>query len=120
MITPNNISQPLFILATQKLHTFVLMNKQQIIESIKAEKPYLQKHFGVEEIALFGSYARGEEKTDSDVDILVSISKPSYSLLMGLYAYLEKKLNTKIDIIRKGPHVSERFLMNINKDLIYV
>lgn len=96
------------------------MNKQIIIEFIKAEKPYLQKQFGVEEIALFGSYARGEEKSDSDVDILVSLKKPSYSLLMGLYAYLEGKLNMKIDIIRKGPHVSERFLKFINKDLIYV
>jgi hypothetical protein len=96
------------------------MNKQTIIATIKAEKPFLQEHFGVEEIALFGSYSRGEETIGSDVDILVSIKKPSYSLLMGLYAYLEKKLNTKIDILRKGPHVSERFLNHINKDLIYV
>lgn len=96
------------------------MNKDSIIEFIKAEKPYLQKQFGVEEIALFGSYARGEEKSGSDVDILVSLNRPSYSLLMGLYAYLERKLNLKIDIIRKGPHVSERFLKYINKDLIYV
>ena len=96
------------------------MNKQTIIATIKAEKPFLQEHFGVEEIALFGSYSRGEETTGSDVDILVCIKKPSYSLLMGLYAYLEKKLNTKIDILRKGPHVSERFLNHISKDLIYV
>jgi predicted nucleotidyltransferase len=96
------------------------MNKQSIIASIKAEKSYLREHFGVEEIALFGSYARGEENADSDVDILVSIKKPSYSLLMGLYAYLEKRLNKKIDLLRKGPHVSERFLTQINKDLIYV
>lgn len=96
------------------------MNKKSIIESIVAEKPYLQEHFGVEEIALFGSYARGEENADSDIDILVSVKKPSYSLLIGLYSYLEKRLNKKIDLLRKGPHVSERFLKQINKDLIYV
>lgn len=96
------------------------MNKQQIIASIQAEKNYLQEEFGVEEIALFGSYARGDEKADSDIDILVSLKKTSYSLLMGLYVYLEKKLNAKIDIIRKGPHVSDRFLKHIDKDLIYV
>lgn len=95
------------------------MNKQTIIACITAEKPYLKEHFGVEEIALFGSYARGEEKKDSDVDILVSLKKPSYSLLMGLYVYLEKKLNSKIDITRKGPHISERFFKHISKDLIY-
>ncbi len=96
------------------------MNTRNIIESIKSEKPYLKKQFGVEEIALFGSYARGESNADSDVDILVSLNKPSYSLLMGLYDYLEKKLNMKVDITRKGPHISERFLKNISKDIIYV
>ena len=96
------------------------MDKRTIIECIKAEKPYLQKQFGLEEIALFGSFARGEETPDSDVDILVSLKKTSYSLLMGLYTYLEHKLSMKIDIVRKGPHVSERFLKYINKDLIYV
>jgi hypothetical protein len=96
------------------------MNKQAIISSIKAEMPYLEKHFGVEEIALFGSYSRGEQTENSDIDIFVSINKPSYRLLMGLYAYLEKKLNAKIDILRKGPHISERFLNQIRKDLIYV
>lgn len=98
----------------------MFMDKQTIISSIKAEKPYLKKHFGVEEIALFGSYSRDEQSDASDIDIFVSIKKPSYRLLMGLYAYLEKKLNAKIDIIRKGPHISERFLNQIHKDLIYV
>ena len=96
------------------------MNKQSIIESLKSEKSYLKKQFGVEEIALFGSFARGENNTGSDVDILVSLSKPSYSLIMGLYLFLEKKLNMKVDITRKGPHISQRFLKNISKDIIYV
>jgi hypothetical protein len=41
-------------------------------------------------------------------------------LLMGLYTYLESKLCLKIGIVRKGPHVSERFLKHISKDLIYL
>ena len=96
------------------------MNKQLIINTIKTEKPYLQSEFGVKEIALFGSYARGYEQPGSDVDILVDLEKPSYSMLMGLYIYLEKKLNTKVDIIRKGAHLSDKFLNQISKDLIYV
>jgi len=96
------------------------MDKQSIIETIKNEKGNLQKQFGVEEIALFGSYARGDEKPNSDVDILVSLKKPSFNLIMGLYSYLEKKLNTKVDVTRKGPHLSPRFLSIIQKDIIYV
>lgn len=82
--------------------------------------PYLKKQFGVEEIALFGSYSRDEQSDKSDIDILVSFNKPSYKMLMGLYSYLEQKLNAKIDIIRKGPHISNKFLNQIRKDLIYV
>lgn len=96
------------------------MNRQTIIDTIRAEKPYLQSEFGVEEIALFGSYARGYEKSESDVDILVSMKKASYNSLMGLYIYLEKKLNKKIDLVRKGTHLSDSFLNHISKDLIYV
>lgn len=96
------------------------MNKFSIIESIKKEKTFLQKEFGVEEIAIFGSYARGEESAGSDLDLLVSLKQPSYSLFAGLYLYLENILGTKVDIIRKGPHLSERFLSRIHKDLIYV
>lgn len=96
------------------------MNKQSIIDFIKKEKPYLNKEFGVKDIALFGSYARGEENPDSDIDILVSLKKPSFSLLIGLCSYLEKNTHSKIDLTRSGPHLSDRFLKVISKDLIYV
>ena len=96
------------------------MDKQEILDTLKAEKHYLSEHFGLEEIALFGSFTRNAANENSDIDLLVSLKKPSYSSLMGLYIYLEKKLNNKIDITRKGAHLSQRFMQHINKDLIYV
>ena len=96
------------------------MNKNNIIEIIRNEKPYLQNKFGVEEIGLFGSYARNEEKNDSDIDILVNIKTPSLASLIGISDYLQEKLKIKIDLVRKGPHLSARFLNLINRDLIYV
>ncbi len=96
------------------------MDKQSIIKSIKEEKSFLTGEFGVEEIGLFGSYARGEETSESDIDIFVSLKTPNLKSLMGVYTFLEKKLNKKIDLVRKGPHLSVRFLNLIKKDLIYV
>lgn len=96
------------------------MNRENILNTIKSEKSYIQSHFGVKEIALFGSYARGEAKANSDVDLLVSFSKPSYNLFMGLNIFLENKLKTKIELTRKGPHLSKRFMELIQHDLIYV
>jgi len=96
------------------------MKKDEIINCLQLDKQFLKEKFGVETIALFGSYAKGLENLESDVDFLVEFKEPSYSLLMGLYAYLEKKLNSKIEIVRKGPHVSERFYNTIKNELIYV
>ena len=54
---------------------------------------------------IFGSYARGEETEDSDVDLLVKFDR---SLPIGLFAYirmhreLEEKLGRKVDLIEEG------------------
>jgi predicted nucleotidyltransferase len=96
------------------------MKKDEIINTLKKDKQFLKDNYGVVTIALFGSYAKGMENRDSDVDFMVEFKEPSYSLLMGLYSYLEDRLNSKIEIVRKGPHLSDRFLNNIKNDLIYV
>lgn len=96
------------------------MTKQQIITSIKAEKHYLQEHFGVEEIALFGSYARGEENADSDLDIMVKMREKTLRNYIGIIDYLQDKLKLKVDLVTKHEHLSERFLRLIMKDIIYV
>ncbi|TRX35771.1 toxin-antitoxin system toxin subunit [Flavobacterium sp. ZT3R18] len=96
------------------------MKKDEIINTLQTDKQFLKENYGVVTIGLFGSYAKGLEKPDSDIDFFVEFNEPSYSLLMGLYSYLENKLKSKIEIVRKGPHVSERFLNNIKNDLIYV
>ncbi len=96
------------------------MKKDEIIDILKNDMQFLKGNYGVETIALFGSYAKGIENTDSDVDFFVEFKNPSYSFLMGLYSFLENKLNSKIEIVRKGSHLSERFLNNIKNDLIYV
>jgi uncharacterized protein len=97
-----------------------MMKKDEIISVLENDKQFLKDNYGVERIALFGSYAKGSENKDSDVDFFVEFKKPSYEYLSGLYLYLENKLNAKIDIVRKGPHLSKRFLTTIEKELIYV
>ncbi len=96
------------------------MNKQYIIESIKTEKPYLQEHFGVEEIALFGSYARGDETEESDIDIMVKISMKTLKNYFSLLDYLEAKFKKKIDLVTNHKNLSERFIRIISKDIVYV
>ena len=77
----------------------------------------------VHQVWLFGSYARGEETPDSDVDLLVRFdhSKP-----IGLFAYarmwreLEERLGMKVDLVEEGTlrHAAEESI-NRDKKIIY-
>ena len=75
---------------------------------------------GVKNLALFGSYARNDAKPDSDIDFLVELEAVNYLTMLEVNDYLEKLLQHRIDLIRKGSHLKERFLKAIEKDLIYV
>ena len=61
------------------------MTRMEKIRSLFVEcKPELARRFKVKEIALFGSYVRGENTAGSDLDVLVDFSAP-----IGLFAFLE-------------------------------
>ena len=96
------------------------MNKQEILSILQAEKKHLEDSFGVASIALIGSYATEEQTSQSDIDFFVEFKQPSFGLLADLKIFLEHKLNTNIDIVRSGPHLSKRFLSHITKEMIYV
>ena len=46
---------------------------EEVLNSLQQARPELTQRFGVKRLALFGSYARGEQREDSDVDILVDV-----------------------------------------------
>ena len=48
-----------------------ILTREPLLEILKAEQPYLKKHFGVKRMAIFGSFAKGRPTTRSDVDIFM-------------------------------------------------
>ncbi len=99
----------------------MFFTKEYIITSLKKDKNILQSEMGVKELALFGSYANNSQREDSDIDFLIELKEISYNYLYKTYAFLETKFpGKKIQLTRKGPHLSEKFLNTIEKDLIYV
>lgn len=79
-----------------------------------AENGQELKRYGVKEIGLFGSYARGDAHSDSDVDLLVDIAKghKTFRNFLALSYFLEELLGTKVDLVTKqslspyiGPHI---------------
>ena len=95
------------------------LTRNTIISLLKTEKPYLSKEFGVVNIGLFGSFARGHSDMNSDIDLIVELKEPKFDYLAGLQIYLEKKLSRKIEIVRKGNRINSRFVQRVEKDTIY-
>ena len=79
------------------------MNQLTIIKkTLKANKKRLEKDFRVVEIAIFGSFVRGEQKRGGDLDILVEFDDaPDLLTFIKLERELEKVLGQKIDLVRK-------------------
>ena len=76
------------------------MNTQIEIErKLKALKPILDEKYYVDRIGYFGSYSRNEQKTDSDIDILVYFRKPLGWEFFDLQELLEKELQVKVDLV---------------------
>lgn len=76
----------------------------KIKQILQAQKPHLYEKYGVTEIGVFGSFVRGEQRPDSDVDVLIELERPAKISLMGLVDleyYLSDLLGMKVDIAIK-------------------
>jgi len=92
----------------------------ELLAKLHSLKNELKQQFGIEEIALFGSYARGEADEDSDIDIaIMKVNKKDYFKRIEAKYYLEDLLQKKVDI---GYFDSIRPIIQkyIKKDLVLV
>jgi uncharacterized protein len=96
-----------------------MITLEQIKKTLKKNKPHLNERYSVTEIGIFGSFSRGDQKKNSDIDLLVSIKKPIGLEFVDLSLELEKLLNHKVDLVSKNA-VKKRMLSEINRDIIYV
>lgn len=83
--------------------------KQQIIKHLRPYNPTM--------VGVFGSYARNEQRLDSDLDLLVKFAKPVNLLdLIGLEMELSDLLGIKVDLVTE-PSVLPALRPYIEKDL---
>ena len=96
------------------------MDKDKIISFLKAHKHEIQKKFGVKKIGLFGSYVRGSEREDSDIDIAVEmVDQNIFRNFFNLELYLKTNLHENVDLGIEStlkPVVKKRVI----KEIIYV
>ncbi len=105
------------------------MDREDVLKTLIQLKPELKKE-GITLLGIFGSYARGDYTSQSDVDILYDIDDPktfaqkfggfaAFSHLEELKSMIAEKLNTKVDFVAKRGlnSVSEKYIL---RDILYV
>jgi predicted nucleotidyltransferase len=94
----------------------------EIKTQIEELKPILRKRYQVETIGVFGSYCRGEQKSKSDVDVLVTFVEPNDIDLIDfieIKQFLSRKLKVKVDLVKKNalkPIIRDKIL----EETIYI
>ena len=95
------------------------MNREYLINFLKTNLTTI-KSYGVTSLALFGSYARDEAKTTSDIDLLVEFQgKVTFDKYMDLKFFLEDNLSLSVDLVTKKM-LKPQIIDTVEKDAIYV
>ena len=80
----------------------------------------MNKKYFVSNLGLFGSYVRGDQSENSDIDALVEFSKPiGLFHFLRLQEYLEEILEEKVDLVSKNA-LKKRIAEHILKEVIYI
>ncbi len=97
-----------------------MMNLEEIEKILNEHKEELRRKYKIKEIGIFGSFVRGENKKESDVDILVEFEEvPGLIKFIEIEEYLSKLLGRKVDLVRK-PSIREELKDGILKEVVYV
>lgn len=95
------------------------MQKQQVLNTLKACKQNLSTKYGVTRLGVFGSVARGESTDTSDVDIVVEMP-PDLFKMVHMKEELEQILTTSVDLIRYQKYLNGFLKRRIDAEAIYV
>jgi len=94
--------------------------KEEVLKYLRENKEYFKKKYGVKKIYLFGSVARGEDRENSDIDIMIEFISDKFHTFdnyFDLKYELEDKFKRKIDLATKEM-IREKLKKYIYQDII--
>ncbi len=95
-----------------------MLSQQQILAYLKEYKN--ENRAFINKIGIFGSYARNEASTNSDIDIVVEMVKPNLFNLSGIMLDIKEHFSTNVDIVSLWDKMNPRLKKRIDKEAIYV
>jgi predicted nucleotidyltransferase len=96
-----------------------MKTRAEILEILRREKPELARRYGLKRLALFGSYAREDQREDSDVDILVEIEPQIGLRFVELADRIEDALGVRTEVVSRRA-IKPRYWEIIQRELVDV
>lgn len=90
-----------------------------LFDILKRHKKDISAKYHVKKIGIFGSYAKGLENEESDVDILVEFEYSSFDNFMDLSFYLEDLFHKKVDLLTPNS-LSPFMKASVKKEVLWV
>jgi hypothetical protein len=79
-----------------------IVDTENILTKLRELKPLITTRYKVKGISIFGSFVRGEQSANSDIDLLVEFDEGADLFdLIGLTLYLEETLQREVDVVPK-------------------
>jgi predicted nucleotidyltransferase len=97
-----------------------MTNRDEILNILKNYKNRNLDKYDILELGLFGSVARNQASSSSDVDICIKTKTPDMFALVHIKEELQKLLSNHIDIVRIRDKMNPYLKNRINKEAIYV
>ena len=94
-----------------------VQNQEQVFSLLSQHQPML-KQFGVRRVGLFGSFVRGQQTQQSDVDVLVEFetNQKTFDNFMQLIVFLEDVFDRKVDLVTPeslSPYIGSKILQEV-------
>jgi len=95
------------------------MTTSDILAVLRDYKVEVAERYGLQTIGVFGSVARGENGSRSDVDIVVRISQPDLFVLAGIKSDLEERLHLPVDVVTDSENMNRLLKRRIEREAVY-
>ena len=98
-----------------------MRTRVQILSFLTLNKKLFREKFHIIRIGIFGSYARGDQNKNSDIDLLVEFEENTrdlYDLKQQLKDFFRDKLNVAVDICREK-YIKPRIKKSILEETVY-
>ena len=102
----------------QKHKGFTIMDKGEAIEKVKEYKLLLKKHFPIEKVYLFGSFAKNTNRVDSDIDVAIVVNhiEGDYFSIHPLLWKLRRQIDDRIEpVLIEKDNDNGDFLSEVQK-----